>query len=304
MIGWSQGSRSRAADVSDDPSSVPVIRGILETFHEIWTAGHLHKETPCKCCGEPAYPFGVVDFHKNCEIYRRKVFDVSGVPIYYHRCPGCHFLFTTAFDHFTKDDFQRYVYNEEYLLVDPDYQEARAQGNAAFLRQWFSIARPGRILDYGGGNGVLAELLRAAGFSQTRTYDPFVPRYSARPRDRFDCVVSFEVLEHSTDPVQAFADMNEFLTNSGLIVFSTLLQPADIDRQGLNWWYAGPRNGHVSLYSRASLERLAQPFGFQLNSFSQHLHVLFREIPAFARHFLKPQRWLDQELSTATVMVC
>jgi len=245
------------------------------------------KQTPCKCCGALAFPYGVVDFHKNCEIHRRKVLDISGVPIYYHRCPVCHFIFTTAFDHFTKEDFLRYIYNEEYVLVDPEYQEVRPRGNAVALCRLFSAARPKRILDYGGGNGVLAELLRAAGFSHVDTYDPFVPRYSAKPPDRFNCVVSFEVVEHTTDPARVFADMNDLLTDSGLILFSTLLQPADIDQQGLNWWYAGPRNGHVSLFSRASLKKVVQPFGFKLGSFNEGLHVLFREIPDFAQHFIK-----------------
>jgi len=245
------------------------------------------KQAICKCCGALAFRCGVVDFHKNCEMYRRKVLDISGVPIYYHRCPDCQFIFTTAFDHFTKEDFLRYVYNEDYLLVDPDYQEQRPRGNAAFVCNLFSDARPRRILDYGGGNGVLAESLRAAGFWDAETYDPFVPRHSARPRDRFDCVVSFEVLEHSTDPAQTIADINEFLTESGLILFSTLVQPADIDEQGLNWWYAGPRNGHVSLYTRTSLAMLGQPLGFTLGSFNDGLHVFVREVPDFAKHFIK-----------------
>jgi 2-polyprenyl-6-hydroxyphenyl methylase/3-demethylubiquinone-9 3-methyltransferase len=207
-----------------------------------------------------------VDFHKNCEIYRRRVLDISGVPIYYHRCPACQFIFTTAFDRFTNEDFQRYIYNEDYLLVDPDYQEARPGINAANLCRLFSATKPGRVLDYGGGDGVLAERLRAEGFPQVVTYDPFVPRYSARPPDRFDCVLCFEVVEHSTDPLRTFADMNNFLADPGLIVFSTLLQPADLDQQGLNWWYAGPRNAHVSLHSRASLEKVLQPFGFKFGS--------------------------------------
>jgi SAM-dependent methyltransferase len=245
------------------------------------------QQTPCKCCGAPAFRYGVVDFHKNCEIQRRKVLDISGVPIYYYRCPICHFIFTTAFDHFTNEDFLRHIYNEEYALVDPDYQEARPRGNAATLCQLFSAARPSRILDYGGGNGVLAELLRASGFSQTETYDPFVPRFSAKPPDRVDCIVSFEVVEHTTDPARVFAEMNDLLTDPGLILFSTLLQPGDIDQQGLNWWYAGPRNGHVSLFSRASLAKVVEPFGFKLGSFNDALHVLFREIPEFARHFIK-----------------
>jgi len=246
------------------------------------------KQTHCKCCGALALPFGVVDFHKNCEILRRRVFDISGVPIYYYRCPQCHFIFTTAFDRFTHEDFRQYIYNQEYLLIDPDYQESRPAGNAQILCSLFAEARPRRILDYGGGHGVLAQLLRASGFSHAETYDPFVPRYSAKPLDRFDCVVCFEVVEHSTDPARVFADMSDLLTDSGLILFSTLLQPPDIDSQGLNWWYAAPRNGHVSLYTKASLATLAQPLGFSLGSFNESYHVLFRGIPDFAKHFIRP----------------
>jgi SAM-dependent methyltransferase len=245
------------------------------------------RVTPCKCCGAMAALFGVVDFHKNCEIYRRKVLDTSGVPIYYYRCPTCQFLFTTAFDHFKLEDFQRFIYNDDYLLVDPDYQESRPRSNAAWLCSLFPAVRPLRLLDYGGGNGILAESLRAAGFPHAETYDPFVAGHSVRPSDRFDCIVSFEVLEHATDPRHVFADMNELLTASGIIVCSTLLQPADIDRQGLSWWYAGPRNGHVSLHSRTSLETVVRPFGFRFGSFNDCFHLLYRNVPDFARHLIR-----------------
>src|SRR4051794_23463028 len=93
--------------------------------------------TACKCCGSMAALYDVVDFHKNCEIYRRKVLDASGVPIYYYRCPTCQFLFTTAFDRFTLEDFHRYIYNNDYMLVDPDYQESRPRSNAAWLGSLF-----------------------------------------------------------------------------------------------------------------------------------------------------------------------
>ncbi len=77
--------------------------------------------------------------------------------------------------------------------------------------------------------------------------------------------------------------MISFLTDSGFIFLSTLLQPEDIDREGLNWWYAAPRNANVSLYSSLSLEKLLQPFGFKLASLDESYHVLYRDIPEFAR---------------------
>jgi 2-polyprenyl-6-hydroxyphenyl methylase/3-demethylubiquinone-9 3-methyltransferase len=245
------------------------------------------RRAPCKCCGADAPLCGVVDFHKNCESHRRRVLGLSGVPVYYHRCPICRFLFTTAFDRFTKEDFLLHVYNDEYLLVDPDYAEVRPRANASFLSGLFPQARPGRLLDYGGGNGVLAESLAAAGFPQAETYDPFASGSSNRPTGRFDCITCFEVLEHATDPARTLADMSGLLSDPGLIVLSTMLQPADIDQQGLNWWYAGPRNGHVSLYSREGLAHLAARFGLALGSFNDAFHVLFRQVPEFARHFLR-----------------
>ena len=136
-------------------------------------------EAECKCCGAAAARYGVVDFHKNCELYRANPLGISGIPIYYHRCPECGFIFTTAFDHFTNEDFERYIYNNEYPLIDPDYREARPKANAGLVSNLFQVKRPACVLDYGGGSGVLAETLRTVGFAHVDTYDPFVPQFRA-----------------------------------------------------------------------------------------------------------------------------
>jgi 2-polyprenyl-6-hydroxyphenyl methylase/3-demethylubiquinone-9 3-methyltransferase len=244
-------------------------------------------QASCKCCGAAAPLYGVVDFHKNCESLRQQVLQVSGIPIYYYRCPECRFIFTTAFDHFSKAEFTEHIYNADYAFVDPDYQEVRPRANAVLVADLFAAARPARLLDYGGGNGYLAELLRGAGFPQVDVYDPYVARYAARPAYRYDCLLSFEVVEHSPTPAATFREMADLLTDRGIILFSTLLQPADIDQQGVNWWYIGPRNGHVSLYSEMSLVKVIQPLGFRLASANANLHVLYRQIPDFAKHLIR-----------------
>ena len=96
----------------------------------------------CKCCGATAWLCGVVDFHKNCEVQRRHPLPISGIPIYYHRCPTCGFIFTTAFDHFTHEDFARHIYNGDYIFVDPDYQDERPRGNAGLISNLFPKLTP------------------------------------------------------------------------------------------------------------------------------------------------------------------
>jgi SAM-dependent methyltransferase len=103
---------------------------------------------------------------------------------------------------------------------------------------------------------------------------------------RFDLVTCFETLEHMPDPTRGAADIAALLKPDGLLLFSTLVQPADFDAQGMQWWYIGPRNGHVTLHSRASLTALWAGQGLQLASFNDNMHTAFRTLPPFAQHLM------------------
>lgn len=241
----------------------------------------------CKVCGDPAPLFDVVDFAKSCEERRQIYLPRRGVAIYYHRCRGCGFIFTTAFDRWSAGDFTANIYDDAYQAVDPDYREVRPRANASLVLRLFGAERRGlSLLDWGGGDGALARQLEQAGFARVLTHDPIAGSGEAPP-GRFDIVTCFEVLEHVPDPRATVAAIAGRV--DGLVLFSTLLQPVDIDRQRLGWWYAGPRNGHISLYSRAALTRLWRDVGYQVASFDDNLHLAFRTLPAFAQHLARPR---------------
>lgn len=241
-------------------------------------------DVACKCCGTVAVPMGTIDFHRTCEDQQAPVFALAGRPIPYHRCPACSFIFTVAFDHFAPDEWRREIYNDDYVRADPDFVDARPLSNAELIANNFGHHSGITLLDYGGGNGLMARRLMEKGFTQATSYDPFYAG-STRPAGTFDLITSFEVLEHSPTPYDTLKDMRWFMGDKGMLFFSTLLQPADIDLQGLTWWYAAPRNGHVSLYSRASLDALMKRLGLVWGSCNDLLHVAFRKRPpAFARH--------------------
>jgi hypothetical protein len=241
----------------------------------------------CKVCGGASTLYGVVDFHKSCIEAQGRRLAMSGRPIYYRRCQRCGFLFTTAFDTWDFEAFRRHIYNNDYVAVDPDYVEARPSGNASVIARSFPDARSSMtILDYGGGSGLLAARLREQGFTAS-TYDPF-SSFNEPPRERFDLITCFEVMEHVPSPDATVAAMVGLMKKPGAILFSTLVQPANMDEVGLNWWYASPRNGHISLYSTAALALLFQPYGMKVGSFSQGLHMAYGEIPPFAAHLNLP----------------
>jgi 2-polyprenyl-6-hydroxyphenyl methylase/3-demethylubiquinone-9 3-methyltransferase len=243
---------------------------------------------PCKICGQAAPLYGVVDFHKSCVEQHSKRLPLSGIPVYYRRCEACSFLFTDGFDDWSEAEFKAHIYNADYLAVDPEYVEIRPRDTAIAVEKLFGAYKPElRVLDYGGGNDVLCSALRGAGFPVAVTYDPFVDDYARRPDGTFNLVTCFETIEHMPDPMAGIAAILASLAEPGLVLFSTLLQPQDFDKVGLHWWYVGPRNGHVSIFSREALIIAWKRHGYQTASFNPNLHVAYRALPAFAKHIFK-----------------
>ena len=238
---------------------------------------------PCKICSGEATVYGAVDFHKCCEELRGFRLPPSGAQIKYRRCTRCGFLFTDAFDDWSTAQFSEHIYNDGYLAVDPDYQLARPRGNADLVdRLWGQSKQKLRLLDYGGGNGVLCHTLRAAGYPVAVTYDLLVTDYARRPAGKYNLVTCFETLEHIPDPLAGIASMLESIAEPGMVMLSTLIQPIEFDKLGLGWWYVGPRNGHISIFSRQALTLAWQRYGYQLVSFSDLMHVAYRVLPEFA----------------------
>jgi 2-polyprenyl-6-hydroxyphenyl methylase/3-demethylubiquinone-9 3-methyltransferase len=256
---------------------------------------------PCKLCGGVARLFGVTDFNRSCEEIRGNFLPLAGIPIYYRRCAACGVVYTEAFDDWSHADFEAHIYDADYGAVDPDYEEVRPTNNAALVARMFGQAAGGLdVLDYGGGNGVLATRLKAAGFPSAETYDPFHPAHRTRPERQFDLVTCFETLEHMPDPTAGAADIAALLKPDGLLFFSTLVQPADFEAQRMQWWYIGPRNGHVTLHSRASLKTLWAGHGLQLASFNDNMHLAFRTLPPFAQHLVRPAAAQEAGQAAAT----
>lgn len=243
------------------------------------------RPAPCKVCGADAPLFGVLDFNRSCEEVRGTFLPLAGAPVYYRRCVACELLYSDAFDDWTDAEFGEHIYNDGYAAVDPDFEAKRPIGNAALIARTFQDARASlEVLDYGGGNGRLAAELERAGFRSARTYDRFHPAHRERPSGRCNLVTCFETIEHMPDPKGGAADIASFLADDGLLILSTLVQPQDIAKLRMQWWYAGPRNGHITLFTYRALARLFGELGLQVYpTSSPALHLVCRQVPDFAR---------------------
>jgi SAM-dependent methyltransferase len=264
----------------------------VASYSNVVETGHQQMLNPLACpvCGNHALPLDVVDFNKSCEEARGKFLPLSGIPVYYYLCSNCGFCFAPEFSDWTLDEFSKKIYNDQYIDVDPDYISVRPQGNANNLIKTFKgKEQPIRHLDYGGGNGMLSDLLKQAGW-QSSCYDPFVNTdVDIATLGKFNLITAFEVFEHVPDVNDLMSRLNSLLDNDGIVMFSTLISDGQIKpNQRISWWYASPRNGHISLFSQNSLATLAKKYNFNVGSFSPGMHMLFRDnIPEWAKHLFQ-----------------
>ena len=225
---------------------------------------------PCKICGTSSPFHGVVDFNKSCESRHRRD-AVKGEAVWYNRCGECGFLFTTQFDHWTPEDWRREVYNAGYAAVDPDQANGiRAQNNVGFVADFARQRNLTRILDFGGGDGLLARIL-TEGFFDAQTWDPLVDQ--PRPSGDFDLITAFEVFEHSANPRETVAELRSWARPHAVELVSTLTN----DDWDVSHWYVSPRNGHVSMHTTRSLEKLFDQSGWTVCHLSAAVHLATRK---------------------------
>lgn len=241
----------------------------------------------CPVCAGASRLLDVLDFNRTCLDLR---LPLSGTPVYYAICEHCGFVFSPEFLAWRREEFAERVYNDSYALVDPDSRGARALANARFLVDALGPdCRSIDHLDFGGGEGALSRILQQHGWN-SRSCDPFFAGEGPdreEPEGRFDLITAFEVMEHAPRPNELLEQLRQHMDQRCLVLFSTLLSDGNIlPGQRLTWWYASPRNGHISLFSRASLSLLARRHGLAFGSLGAGLHYFLNQRPEWASRVL------------------
>jgi hypothetical protein len=208
--------------------------------------------------------------------------------IQYYQCPTCGFVQTE----------EPYWLDEAYSSAISDIDIGVIGRSTTFSRLTRNLLLSSfdcnaRFMDFGGGPGVFARMMRDCGFD-FYLYDKYCENMFARGFEadlsipqHYELITAFEVFEHFVAPLD---EIERLLYSSPSILFSTLLLPAHNPGPGEWWYYALEHGQHVGLYTYKALATVAQRLGLHLHSNGSSLHLLTRKQispRAFQRMFRK-----------------
>jgi len=190
----------------------------------------------------------------------------------YFKCPKCR-LIQASNPHWLDESYTSVIAATDVGLV------ARNLCNLIQLEPiLYRLAAEGaKMLDVGGGYGLLCRGLRDRGFdcytSDLYCENLFAKEFEPGPGFKAQVLFAFEVMEHIGNPLE-FLQTKFAEYQAEVMIFSTLTY-AEEEFPGRDWWYYAFETGqHISFYHEESLRALAGQLGMHHFSLSPGLHVL------------------------------
>lgn len=134
------------------------------------------------------------------------------------RCASCRSI------HAADDvDLDHYYRGYPVFAAELDWKFKVVYGGMLKRLQRAGLQKDQRILDYGCGKGLLVRYLKERGYAQTAGYDRYGEGYDDPTvlEERFDCIVSQDLIEHVDDPIALLARFDAMASPGAIISIGT-----------------------------------------------------------------------------------
>lgn len=208
---------------------------------------------------------------------------VDGDAVRYYRCVSCKSLETET--PYWLDQVYRVARNPGEELPDLDtgaVERTTYCRTAVYFLCTIGSAIPagGKVIDWGGGPGLLARMLRDAGID-AYSEDKYIPNHFSAgfgyaSGTHYSLATSFEVFEHFASPSQEIEAI--FSMRPVHVLISTEMYRS----QGPEWPYLGPpKSQHIFFYAHEALQMIGAKHGYGVTLLPRGM-VLFSRVPIAA----------------------
>jgi hypothetical protein len=202
--------------------------------------------------------------------YFKKTFLKFGLgEVEYVRCPSCQFVCSETHYKMTDNDWcaLNEAYHGEYFEIGHNPDDPRwidrmiAQASVIASLVGVGILKSDCALDYGAGDGRLADLLDEKGIFVDK-YDKFISKSGYRAYEEmqpggYDLVISTAVFEH-VRCIETLDEIVSFVSEDGVLALHTMIMEQAPRRS--DWHYLVPV--HCSFFSNKSMQKLFERWNF------------------------------------------
>lgn len=190
--------------------------------------------------------------------------------ISYFRCVKCQ-LIQTEKPYWLKEAYSSALIDSDTGVISRNLTLSKITA----LLLLFFVKRKSKVLDYGGGYGILTRMLRDIGVDcywvDKYAENIFANGFEDKTNNKYNMVTAFELFEHFEDPIKETEKIVKKYRPK-ILLFSTMLHNGNPPK---DWWYFVPEGGqHITLYTKKSLEILGDKKGMKLSTNGRNLHIL------------------------------
>jgi len=207
----------------------------------------------CVVCGAAATRIRVVS-------YEGQVFPIL-------KCCSCSLEFVSPMP--SKDVLDRFYSNYQDVRANEDVLLENAKRNIKRMAQ-YGVNLDSALLDYGSGKDCF---IKAARSDKWVSYDPYTKNCNRNVLldASYDCVTSWGVLEHVTNPNALVSEFSCLLRPGGLLFVTTV----DVNRK-IPLQYKPPE--HLTYWTEGAVEHLLQCYDMELVAYEDYFMVQDRDV--------------------------
>lgn len=214
---------------------------------------------------------------KTIKIFQKRI--LIKYPVTYYSCTNCG-LIQTEKPHWLKEAYSSAIIDSDTGILSRNAVLSKITAVICLL----FVGKNSRVLDYGGGYGILTRMLRDIGvdcyWNDKYAKNLFARGFEGKSGVRYDVVTAFELFEHLENPIDEVGKILKKYKPK-VLLFSTMLHNGNPPK---DWWYFVPEGGqHITLYTKKSLDILAKKMKMKLSTNGRNIHIFSKKkIPSLA----------------------
>ncbi len=210
----------------------------------------------------------------NCKICKSNTIGIvdNKTDKIYHKCLECEYIYLDEAFHLDSVTEKKHYDNHDNNLDSLGYVKMFENLIDEFVTPLNYEIKT--ALDFGCGEGEVLPILLERRNIPCDRYDLFYFPKKVHSGKKYDLIVSTEVFEHLSEPLEVFKNLLLHINKNGYILLMTAFHPSN-DEKFLKWFYIKDVT-HIGFFSMKTFEYIATKLNLKIVKYNSKNSIMFK----------------------------